>query len=196
MSKIFSEQIILNNLMASNSINVKKDHSSIVHIDSFLPHKETKNTTDMNILFCLDDFTKENGATKVWPKSHLTGVRIHNKDQEKYLFKKKNNFKYVEAKKGSIAFFLGQTWHQIGKNTNSKRRWGIFSHYTRWWLKPATDFTKCGPTIYKTLNQKQKQLFGFNSIPPRFNFKTQKKPRYILRKPSKLPPKYSKAIQY
>ena len=40
-----------------------------------------------------------------------------------------NNFKYVKAKKGSLIFFLGQTWHQIGQNINGKKRWGILCHY-------------------------------------------------------------------
>ena len=48
------------------------------------------------------------------------------------------------APKGSLSNILGQLWHQIGKNFNNDRRWAILIHYKRWWIKPSTDFTKCG----------------------------------------------------
>ena len=64
--------------MASNSIQTEKNYKALVHIDSHLPSSEIKNTSDAVVLFCLDNFTKENGTTKIWPGSHLTGVRIQN----------------------------------------------------------------------------------------------------------------------
>ena len=60
----------------------------------------------------------------------------------------------------------GQTWHQIRDNKNEKRRWGILSHYKRWWIKPSLDYTKCGSSIYNKLNDDQKILLGFASRPP------------------------------
>ena len=196
LTSIFKDKFILENIMASNSVNVKKNYSRIIHIDSHLPTSNPKNTSDIVVLFCLDDFNKYNGATKVWPGSHLSDKRIHH---EKHFLTKKNvkNFKYVEAKKGSIVFFLGQTRHMIGRNVNSKSRWGILNHYKRWWIKPSTDFTKCGSKIFKLLNNNQKELFGFTSISPRFNLKTQtKKHPKTLRKTSKVAKAYFKAIQY
>ena len=194
LENIFKETFILDNCMASNSIKIKTNYSGLVHIDSHLPCKSINQTSDVVACYCLDDFTKENGATKVWPKSHLSGIRIH-KDK-RYSKKIKTKFKYVEAKKGSLIIFLGQTWHQIGKNLNSKRRWGVLCHYKRWWIKPSTDWTKCGPKIYKLLNEKQKELFGFTSISPKFNFKKNGKTLKTLRRPSSLNKEYFKAIQY
>ncbi len=194
LNKVFKEPSILDNCMASKTTNVNKNYFGLVHIDSHLPSYSNENTSDIVACYCLDDFTKENGATKVWPKSHLSGIRIQNSKNYSNLIKKKN--KYVEAKKGSIIFFLGQTWHQIGKNINNQRRWGILCHYKRWWIKPSTEWTKCGPSIYKLLNNKQKELFGFNSISPEFNLKKQYKNLKTLRKSSKLSKNYFKVIQY
>jgi hypothetical protein len=42
-------------------------------------------------------------------------------------------------------------------------------------MKPSTDFTSCGKKIFKKLNSKQKQLFGFTSMSPKFNFLKKKK---------------------
>lgn len=191
---VTDNKFIIDNCMASNSVNVKKKYSSLVHVDGHLPVSDFKNTSDVIVLFCLDNFTKNNGATKIWPKSHLSGIRIQNK--KKYSNKLIKNFKYLTAKRGSIIFFLGQTWHQIGENIDNKSRWGILCHYKRWWIKPSTDFTKCGSRIYKMLNNKQKELLGFNSIPPKFNFKLQKTNYRTLRKVSSLSKNFSKAIQY
>lgn len=194
LDNLFKDTFILENIMASNSVNVEKNYKRIVHIDSHLPTKDPKLTTDAVAMVCLDDFTKSNGATKIWPNSHLSGVRIHH---ERHKFKKyKRKPVYVEAPKGSIVIFLGQLWHQIGKNINSKRRWGILIHYKRWWIKPSTDFTKCGKNIYRLLNRKQKELFGFNSIVPKFNLKTHSRNAKTLRKITRLDSSYEKVLRY
>ena len=194
LKKIFNDTFILDNCMASNSISVQKKYKSLVHIDSHLPSEDNKNTSDVVVMYCFNDFSKENGATKIWPGSHLSGVRIQN--EKKYLKSKKNKFKYATASKGSLVFFLGQTWHQIGKNLNGQKRWGVLCHYKRWWIKPSTDFTKCGSRIFKSLNDTQKELFGFNSISPRYNFKRQTKNLKTLRKVKDLSNKYLKVLQY
>ena len=194
LKEIFRDHFILENMMASNSVNVEKNYLRNVHIDSHLPNVNPLYTTDVVVLFCLDNFSQKNGATKIWPRSHLSGLRIHHENKSKLKLYKK--YKFAEATRGSIIFFLGQTWHQIGKNENSKSRWGILNHYKRWWIKPGTDFTKCGPKIFKILNKKQKELFGFNCIPPRFNLKTQSRNLKTLRNSKKISLEYFKAIRY
>ena len=192
--KIFNDQFILDNCMASNSVKTNKYGTGYtVHIDSHLPAEKFNNTTDVVILICLDDFSKENGSTKIWPRSHLSGIRAQNiKLNQKKLKKIKN----IKAKKGSIVFFLGHLWHQIGKNENSLDRWGILCHYKRWWIKPSTDFTKCGKKIFKMLTEDQKRIFGFNSISPKFNFKKKSRPLKTLRKMSLKNLNYKQILNY
>lgn len=114
LHEIFKETFILDTCVASNSVNVKNHYSALVHIDAHLASNINNNTSDVVVLFCLDDFTKENGATKIWPGSHLSGVRIQNSKNYKKLIKKKNV--YVEGKKGSIFFFfrtdLASNWKE------------------------------------------------------------------------------------
>ena len=47
-------------------------------MDLHLPCNSPENTSDIVICYCLNNFTKENGATKIWPKSHLSSTRIQN----------------------------------------------------------------------------------------------------------------------
>ena len=83
--------------MASNSVKTNKYGTGYtVHIDSHLPAGKFNNTTDVVILICLDDFSKENGSTKIWPRSHLSGIRAQNKKLNQQKLK---NFKHIKAKK-------------------------------------------------------------------------------------------------
>ena len=191
LKKIFKEEFILENCMASLSTKSKKNFARPIHIDGHLPTKDFDNTSDVIAVFCLDDFTHNNGATRIWPKSHESGVKIQK-------FKKKINKKYkiLTAKKGSIIFFVGQLWHQIGENFSGEDRWSIFCHYKRWWIKPSTDFTKCGEKIFKQLNLNQKKLFGFNCIVPKFNFKTKSRNMKTLRDISKNKFSYKQIVKY
>ena len=193
LETVFKDKFILDNIMASNSIYMKKQNSKI-HMDAHLATKDFNNTSDIVVFFCINDFTKENGCTKVWPKSHLSGVRIQqDKNYDKYSKKK---FKYLEAPAGSCIFLLGQTWHQIGRNINAKDRWGIIIHYKKWWIKPSTNYINCGKKIFNILNNKQKELFGFNSISPSFNFQKQTRVLKTLRKIEKLSKDYKKVINF
>lgn len=168
LKKIFNDVFILDGSIASKSILIKdfSEHSN-AHIDSHIPVKNLSNTLDVVVFLCLDDFYKENGSTKIWPKSHKTGIAIHKQRDYKNISLNKK-YIYLSAKKGSIVFLLGHTWHQIGDCINNESRWAILNHYKRWWIKPTTDFTKCGKKIFNSLNLNQKVLLGFSSISPRF----------------------------
>ena len=194
VKSIFNDKFILDNIMASDSLNVKNRYSRKVHIDSQLPVTGIDLTTDVIVMICLDPFTKNNGATKLWPNSHNSGIRIHH--SQKKLKKKQENFQYLEAPIGSVAFILGQTWHQVGKNNSNNTRMSIFLHYKRWWMKPSTNFTKCGKKIFNLLNNNQKELLGFNSISPTYDFKKKIKKIYTLRDIKKVSKDYSKSLQY
>ena len=194
VKSIFKDKFILDNIMASDSLNVKNRYSRKIHVDSQLPVTGIDLTTDVIVMICLDPFTKNNGATKLWPNSHNSGIRIH--DFPKQSKKKLENFEYLEAPIGSVAFMLGQTWHQVGKNNSNNTRMSIFLHYKRWWMKPSTNFIKCGKKIFNLLNNKQKELLGFNSISPTYDFKKKIKKIYTLRDIKKVSKDYSKSLQY
>ena len=49
--------------------------------------------------------------------------------------------KQLKLKKGSLIIFLGQTWHQLGKNYSGDKRWGVLFHLKRWWIKPSTNYS-------------------------------------------------------
>ena len=191
LKKIFNDVFILDGSCGSKSILIRdiSKHSG-AHIDSHIPVTNLSNTLDVVVYLCVDDFYKENGSTKLWPMSHKTGIAIHKKNNCKKISSNKKHV-YLNAKKGSVVFLLGHTWHQVGDCINNKSRWAILNHYKRWWIKPTTDFTKCGKKIFDSLNLNQKILLGFSSFPPKFKnerFKTKFDEKEI-------PSEYNKALK-
>ena len=67
LSKIFNDDFILSNFNGSLSGKTGSDRT---HIDSRIPISNFKNTFQVAALFCIDDFTSQNGGTIVWPFSH------------------------------------------------------------------------------------------------------------------------------
>jgi len=163
LCSVFNDTPILDGLYASQS----GFSNGAIHIDGHLPISKFEHTTDVIVIIALDDFTEDNGATCIWPLSHKSEKRVQElKNNEKPHVEKGGGVPLIVSK-GSVSYMLGQTWHQIRKNMNNQRRWGIIIHYKRWWIKPSQDFTKCGPEIYQMLSQRQKILYGFSTRPPK-----------------------------
>lgn len=178
LESVFLDAFILDGFHASDSGYA----DGIMHIDGHLPITFFDLTTDVVVIIAINDFTSQNGATHVVPKSHLSGIRIQEATEYAQIMTAKESVP-VEAPAGSLIFLLGQTWHQIKAKINTDRRWGLLLHYKRWWIKPGQDFTTCGSEIYEKLNTRQKILYGFSTIPP---------PYRSLRKKTKLPQEMTK----
>lgn len=115
-------------------------------------------------LWMLDDFTPENGATRVVPGSH------------RFLTYAENGKKYdsevsVCAPAGSLLVYNASLWHGGGDKTSEGTRWAAIFGYGRWFLKPAFDFNKCTPPeVWEKMTERQKDLLGFRCNPPKDEF--------------------------
>lgn len=133
-----------------------------LHLDSNLPGGDFP--LIMIALWMLDDFTPENGATRVVPGSHKrTGYP-------------ENGVKYedevaLNEPAGSVLIYNASLWHGGGEKVADGTRWGVVLGYGRWFIKPSFDFTKCTPkSVYDGMTEEQKELFGFRSNPPKDEF--------------------------
>ena len=182
------DTVILDGCVASRPLQESETTRSKPHIDSHIASTTVDNTLDIVVFRCVDDFDGDNGATIVWPYSHKTGVICHKEyGEDTYV-----GGTIAEAPKGSLIFVLGQTWHQIGENMSGARRWGVLSHYKRWWIKTSTDYTKCGREIFDTLTNEQKVLLGFSSRPPAYGSVRLKTKAH----PDDIPKDYDKALEF
>jgi ectoine hydroxylase-related dioxygenase (phytanoyl-CoA dioxygenase family) len=77
-----------------------------------------------NAMWMLDDFTAENGATRVRPGSHLKGEGpVPTLDDSLTT--------PVVGRAGTVMVFDGRLWHQTGANVTCERRHGILAYYCR-----------------------------------------------------------------
>lgn len=132
-----------------------------LHIDSHIPFRGPY-TTNMQFAFALEDSTIENGCTVVVPGSHQSG---------EYTDRELQNLKHVTAKAGDMLCWDSRVWHGTTPNKSDKSRWILIATLGMWWLKPSMDITRSLPNeIYQELNDEQKALMGFCSIPPHDEF--------------------------
>ncbi len=133
-----------------------------LHLDSRLPGMNY--CLVANVIWLIDDFTEQNGATRVYPGSH------------KFMSFTENGKIYDEeilitGKKGSVLIFNANLWHGGGPNFDGSSRWALALGYARWFIKPAFDYFQNVPaTIYNNLTEDQRKLIGLNLTPPKDEF--------------------------
>ena len=155
-----SEPYYLNNISARCPL--KGNPGQQLHLDSRLAG--VNYCLVANVLWVLDDFTAQNGATRVVPGSHkFNSFTEDGKVYEEEIL--------VLAKKGSAIIFNANLWHGGGGNFDGTSRWALALGYARWFIKPAFDYMQNTPNeIYDHLTDSQKKLLGFNCVPPKDEF--------------------------
>jgi hypothetical protein len=133
--------------------------------DMFGADKGTQNYM-MNVMWALDDFTDENGATRVWPGSHRT-------DPDGVLPEPKA--KSAVMKRGSALLFLGSTLHSGGENRSLKPRRGVIFSYCQGWLRPwENPWLAYPPEIARDFDPELAALVGYRQhLPSLGNFEGQ-----------------------
>lgn len=112
----------------------------------------------------LDDFTPENGSTRVVPGSHKR--KEFAKDNKTY-----PDEVDLIMPKGSVVIYDGGLWHGSGEKKTIGDRWAIINTYARWFFRPSFDFNKNTPRrIYNKLTDFQKELLGFKFNPSQDEF--------------------------
>lgn len=81
----------------------------------------------VNIMWPLTPFTRDNGATLIWPGSH---------GAEALSAEAKGDAVAAEANPGDAIVFLGSTLHAAGSNVSTGVRRGVIISYCLGWLKP------------------------------------------------------------
>jgi ectoine hydroxylase-related dioxygenase (phytanoyl-CoA dioxygenase family) len=113
--------------------------SMALHSDlSFVLPEPWLHPWSLNIIWCLDDTSFENGATLFIPGSHRWQNRADvPADADKRLVP-------FEAKAGSIVAMDGRIWHTSGANiSKDKDRALLFGYYCAPFLRPQVNWNAC-----------------------------------------------------
>ena len=112
-------------------------------------------------VWMLDDFTADNGATRVMPRSHkLRKAPPWGSDPLE-------GEVTLTAPAGSVAIWLSNTWHRSGPNDTGGQRRAILCNYNVSWLRNFADFTSTLPAeVVPTLSHDARYLLGFGARAP------------------------------
>jgi ectoine hydroxylase-related dioxygenase (phytanoyl-CoA dioxygenase family) len=106
-----------------------------------------------NTLWALTDFTEENGATRVIPKSHLFDDRMEFRNEDTIP---------AEMAKGSVLLYSGSLYHGAGANRSSATRMGINLTYSASWLRQEENQYLAVPLeIARTLPVELLRVMGY-----------------------------------
>ncbi len=106
--------------------------------------------------WCIDDFTLENGATRVVPGSHNDPASVGS-----------GSGIQVAAPAGSVIAFDCQAFHAGEANRSPALRRGVLTLYIRSWLKPQTDHRRSFPSAsIERASPQLLRLLGFRRQSP------------------------------
>jgi ectoine hydroxylase-related dioxygenase (phytanoyl-CoA dioxygenase family) len=108
-----------------------------------------------NVMWMLDDFTPENGATRIVPGSHRLG---HGPDGAEGIPESVP----VCGPAGTAMVFDGRLWHQTGANvTAGERRHGILAYYCRPFMRAQENWSlSLRPEVLAAAPSRLRQLLG------------------------------------
>lgn len=120
----------------------------------------------VNALHTLDDFTRENGCTRLVPRSH---DRLWSGDPAE-LAAAEGEAIYLEAPAGSLIAYSGSAWHAGSSNRTGEPRRALHAYFTRPWLRPHWDFpASLSRRAARCLTAEQRTLLGFGLGPRRYD---------------------------
>jgi len=109
----------------------------------------------INIMFAIDEFSAETGATHVVPQTHQRSAA----PDEQYLSK---NAIAVSCPAGSMVVFDSTLWHAAGVNISGKDRLAINHQFTRSFIKQQIDYVRAlGDSIVLAQPPRTQQLLGW-----------------------------------
>jgi len=142
----------------SGNINYPGSKACVLHCDQIWAPEPWPASGPLGINFgwCIDDFTEENGATRVLPKSHLRNRLPRPGDDTAGMVQ-------LVAPAGSLLIFESRLWHQTGDNvTADVSRAAIFGFYQKRLYMPAENWVmQTRPEVVRRASEELLTLMGF-----------------------------------
>lgn len=112
----------------------------------------------VNVMWPFSRYTKENGATIIWPNSHGKRALLPEIPQGEFA---------VELEPGSALLFLGSTLHGAGGNRSEQIRRGAIVSYCLGWLKPyENQWLAYPPEVARGFSPELAALVGYQQHRP------------------------------
>ena len=116
-------------------------------------------TLAVSVIWAIEDFTEDNGATEVIPGSHQWG---HEHPEER-------DYDVTAAvmPAGSAIVFDGALWHRGGANRSQATRLAISPQYCQPWLRPQeSQLLIVPPDAARMCSDRMRAMLGYSIHPP------------------------------
>jgi ectoine hydroxylase-related dioxygenase (phytanoyl-CoA dioxygenase family) len=122
--------------------------------DSLYPIESAGMELQIGVMWALNDFTEENGGTRVVLGSHRYIRSWHLPDV--------SNWESAVMSKGSALFYMGSTWHGGGANQNDAPRAGLINTYSLGWLRQESNqYLEVPPEMAAGFGPRLRALLGY-----------------------------------
>ena len=160
-------------LSQAQVINIKPgEEAQQLHFDdSFYKIPRPRPALAASVIWAIDEFTSENGATAIVPGSHLWANELPTLEQ---------TIPCVMPA-GSMVVFLGTFWHGGGANRTDRDRLAFTNQYCAPWLRTQENFFLEVPReIVRTLPPTIQSLLGYSVYPPFMGMVDSMHPKRVL----------------
>jgi ectoine hydroxylase-related dioxygenase (phytanoyl-CoA dioxygenase family) len=172
------DRILLPNYLLSQlqviDIHPGEVQQPLHHDDGFYPFPRPRPAFSAATIWAIDDFTEENGATRVLPKSHLWGDRAPADIDRRLLVP-------VVMPAGSVVFFLGTLWHGAGSNRSGATRMAAMAQYCEPWARQQENYSLAiSRERAKLCSARVRAMLGYSMLFPFIGFVNGRDPKRLL----------------
>lgn len=173
LDQIFQPNYLLSQLQVID-IAPGEDAQGLHADDLFYAWPRPRPALGAATIIAVDDFTTDNGATVVIPKSHLWGDRAPTEVEASAAIP-------AVMPAGSMLFFLGTTWHGGGANRTSASRMCVTAQYCAPWCRQQENFSlSVSRERVARSSEHMQRLLGYSIHPPFMGFANGMHPKRLL----------------
>lgn len=171
LDRIFEPNYLLSQAQFIN-IHPGEEAQALHSDDGFYKIPRPRPALGVAAIWAIDDFTADNGATEIIPKSHLwDSTTKPTRDQ---------TIPCVMPA-GSVVIFLGTFMHGGGANRTAQSRLAFTNQYCAPWLRTQENFFLEVPReTVRTLRPTIQNLLGYSIYPPFMGMVDSMHPRRVL----------------
>jgi len=171
LDRLFEPNYLLSQAQTIN-ISPGEDAQALHFDDGFYKLPRPRPALGAAAIWAIDDFTADNGATEIIPRSHLWG--------SDRLPKREETIPCVMPA-GSAIFFLGTLVHGGGANRANRDRLAFTAQYCAPWLRQQENFFLEVPRdIARALRPSIQSLIGYSVYPPFMGMVDSMHPKRVL----------------
>lgn len=173
LDRLFMPNYLLSQLQAINVLPGEVQQP-LHHDDGFYPIPRPRPPIGAAVIWAIDDFREDNGATRVIPGSHRWGdVQPAGIDTSRLV--------PAVMPSGSALFFLGTVWHCAGANRSDEPRMAATAQYCEPWARQQENYSLAISRERARLCSETVQgLLGYSMLFPFIGFVNGRDPKRLL----------------